>query len=94
MPVVRCGSGTSTRKYGSVTLPLDENLSSRLAALLKDDFPGCQHLRNVGLIGAVDEQVWEYARASGFTIVSKDNDFRPRSFAKGASRTDSYAIAA
>lgn len=84
MPFVRCSQGTSTRKYRSVKLLFDENLSPRLPALLKTEFPGSTHLRDVGQMGATDAQVWEFARANGFMIVSKDNDFRQRSFLEGA----------
>jgi len=31
-----------------------------------------------------DDEVWEHARAHGYTIVSKDNDFRQLSFLHGA----------
>ena len=35
-------------------------------------------------LGAVDGLVWDHARDHGFMIVSKDNDFRQRSFLDGA----------
>jgi predicted nuclease of predicted toxin-antitoxin system len=40
-------------------------------------------VRNVGLRAASDRDVWEYARADAFAIVSKDTDFRERSFVEG-----------
>jgi predicted nuclease of predicted toxin-antitoxin system len=67
-----------------VKLLFDENLSPRLAKDLEALFPGSQHADHVGLHGCSDEAVWEHARLQGFTIVSKDNDFRQRSFLKGA----------
>ena len=33
--------------------------------------------------GADDQRIWDYARAQGFVIVSKDTDFRERSFVEG-----------
>ena len=60
-------------------LLLDENLSPRLIRLLESDFPGSAHVREVGLRGADDRVVWEYAIAHGLAIVSKDDDFRQRS---------------
>jgi len=33
--------------------------------------------------GAEDVAVWNYARENGYTIVSKDNDFRQRAFLDG-----------
>jgi len=61
-----------------VKLLLDENLSPALVARFDADFPGSRHVRDVGLLGAADADVWEYARLHGFAIVSKDSDFRER----------------
>ena len=46
-------------------------------------FPDSTHVRDCGLLGLPDEDVWEYARANGFTIVSKDSDFQQRSLLYG-----------
>ena len=64
-------------------LLFDENLSSRLVELLAADFPGCTHIEILGMRGAADTVVWNYAREHGYTIVSKDNDFRQRAFLDG-----------
>lgn len=61
-------------------LLFDENLSPRLVELLAADFPDCTHIELLGLRGAADAAVWNYARENGYTIVSKDNDFRQRAF--------------
>lgn len=65
-------------------LLLDENLSPRLAADLAAIFPGSVHVDLAALHGQSDDAIWEHARVEGFTIVSKDNDFRQRSFLKGS----------
>ena len=65
-------------------LLFDENLSPRLTHLLANDYPSSEHVRDAGLLGAMDRQIWEYARAHDFAIVSKDTDFRERSFVEGA----------
>ena len=65
-------------------LLLDENLSPRLAARIADLFPGSTHVRDVGLKAAPDSEVWVFAQAGGFVIVSKDADFRQRSLLFGA----------
>lgn len=65
-------------------LLLDENLALRLAPALADLFPGSLHLRECGLRGASDIEVWQYATANGFAIVSKDSDFSQRSFLLGS----------
>ena len=38
----------------------------------------------LGLRGVTDTAVWEYAKAEGYVLVSKDNDFCQRSFQYGA----------
>jgi predicted nuclease of predicted toxin-antitoxin system len=63
-----------------VKLLLDENLSPRLADLLRDVFPDLWHVQSVGLQGHPDQEIWEYARDQGMMILSKDNDFRQLSF--------------
>jgi predicted nuclease of predicted toxin-antitoxin system len=60
-------------------LLFDENLAPRLAVALNDVYPGSMHLRDCGLRGASDDDVWRYAQENGFVIVSKDSDFSERS---------------
>ncbi|MBI2910683.1 MAG: DUF5615 family PIN-like protein [Chloroflexi bacterium] len=64
-------------------LLFDENVSPRLVQMLADAYPGSMHVRDVGLLAADDHQIWEYGRTWGFAIVSKDTDFRERSFVEG-----------
>ena len=65
-------------------LLLDENLAPQLAASLQSSFPDSAHVRDVGLKSASDIEVWEYAGANGFVVVSKDWDFQQLSFVRGA----------
>jgi predicted nuclease of predicted toxin-antitoxin system len=67
-----------------VKLLLDEHLSSRLVEALADVYPGSEQILDLGLGGAGDGVVWEYARQHGLTIVSKDLDFYERSVRVGA----------
>ncbi|MEQ8329373.1 MAG: DUF5615 family PIN-like protein [Longimicrobiales bacterium] len=64
-------------------LLLDENLPPRLAAVLSESFPGSLHVSRVGLSASVDEEIWEFARANDFALVSKDSDFQQLSFVRG-----------
>ena len=64
-------------------LLFDQNLSHRLVNTLASEFPESTHVRDVGLEKALDGAVWEYAKANGFVIVSKDSDFHQRSFLFG-----------
>jgi predicted nuclease of predicted toxin-antitoxin system len=43
--------------------------------ILSVDFSESMHIRDCGLKGFPDGDIWEYARNNGFTIVSKDSDF-------------------
>jgi predicted nuclease of predicted toxin-antitoxin system len=62
-------------------LLLDQNLSPRLGLLLGDAYPGISHVRSHGLGRASDPEIWRFALAENFAIVSKDSDFHHRSFA-------------
>jgi predicted nuclease of predicted toxin-antitoxin system len=66
-----------------VKLLFDENVSHKLVGNLANEFPGCAHVRDINLRAAEDEQIWEHARTQGFAIVSKDTDFRERSYVEG-----------
>jgi predicted nuclease of predicted toxin-antitoxin system len=64
-------------------LLFDQNLSHRLVQMLGDTYPNCVHVRDIGLNAASDTLIWEYAKQHGYSIVSKDSDFRQRSFVFG-----------
>jgi hypothetical protein len=51
-----------------LSLLLDENLSPRLAARLSSLFPGCTHVRDVGLKQADDREIWQWAKDNSHTI--------------------------
>ena len=64
-------------------LLFDANLSPTLVAHLRTHYPGSLHVRDIGLGAGSDTEIWEFAKAKAFTIVSKDTDFRERSFVEG-----------
>ena len=64
-------------------LLFDANVSHVLVRALGTEYPGSAHVRDVGLRGAEDHQIWDHARTHGFAIVSKDTDFRERSYVEG-----------
>ena len=53
----------------------DQNLSQRLVTRFAKEFPHSTHVKLVGLASATDEQIWQHAKANGYTIISKDGDF-------------------
>lgn len=59
-----------------MSLLFDQNLSRRLVKLLAAEYPGSEHVLEVGLAGADDQAVWKYAAGRGLAVVSKDSDFR------------------
>jgi predicted nuclease of predicted toxin-antitoxin system len=56
-------------------LLFDEHLSERLPGLLADVFPGSLHVRQIGLGGSTDQDVWEAAATRDCLLVTKDEDF-------------------
>jgi predicted nuclease of predicted toxin-antitoxin system len=65
-------------------LLFDENLSPKLPPLVAAAFPGSKHIRELGLKGHADEEIWNYAEANGFTVISKDKDFYQRAMLYGS----------
>lgn len=56
-------------------LLFDHNLPPLLVSQLADLFPHSQHVFELGLDQASDWEIRDYARQSGFFIVTKDADF-------------------
>lgn len=56
-------------------LLLDENISRRIVPLLQECYPNTTHIVLIGLEGASDKEVWQYAKDHDYIIVSKDEDF-------------------
>ena len=53
----------------------DENLAARLVRELADVYPGSAHVGDVGLLGAADLAIWQYAREHELLIATIDEDF-------------------
>lgn len=64
-------------------LLFDQNLAPRLARDLADLFPGSAHVRHLHLHASSDEDIWARAATDQLVIVTKDDDFRQRSFLCG-----------
>lgn len=60
-------------------LLLDQNLSKKLLRRLADIFPDASHVQFEGMTAATDTEIWEFAKAGNFFIVTQDADFAEKS---------------
>ena len=65
-------------------LLFNENLSRGLVALLRDAYPESAHVVDCLPPSSLDSEIWDHARAHGFTIVTKNDDFNALSLVRGA----------
>lgn len=63
---------------------IDHNLSPKLVKHLAGTFPGCVHTENLGFGRTSDQDLWQYARENGFSILTKDTDYEQLSMLRGA----------
>jgi len=56
-------------------LLFDQNISYRLIDKISATFPHAKQIREVGLEGLSDRQIWNFAKDNGYTIVTFDADF-------------------
>jgi predicted nuclease of predicted toxin-antitoxin system len=64
-------------------LLFDEHISFRTVRALHDLFPDARHLKFFNLEEATDLEIWAFAKKNGYSIVTKDDDFRELSMAFG-----------
>jgi predicted nuclease of predicted toxin-antitoxin system len=62
-----------------VKLLFDQNLSRKLVTRLAALFPDSSHVQFHALSEAEDSEIWEFAKAQNFCIVTQDADFVERS---------------
>jgi predicted nuclease of predicted toxin-antitoxin system len=67
-----------------VKLLFDQNLSPKLVGRLADLFPNSTHVQTASLDSASDDEIWDFARDNGYTIVSKDEDYNQLSVLRNA----------
>ena len=63
-------------------LLFDQNISHRAVKALQDVFD-CAQVRSLGLENKTDIQIWDFAKANGYSIVSFDADFYDLATFKG-----------
>ncbi|MFZ1385891.1 MAG: DUF5615 family PIN-like protein [Thiolinea sp.] len=56
-------------------LLLDENLSRRIIASIEPSYKGSTQIALLGMDGASDREVWQFARDNNYILVTQDSDF-------------------
>ncbi|MCX7101206.1 MAG: DUF5615 family PIN-like protein [Methylobacter sp.] len=64
-------------------LLLDENLSRRVVPFILDAFPESTQIALLGMENSTDKDIWHYAKAHDYVIVTKDSDFYEMSLLYG-----------
>ena len=64
---------------------IDNQLPSALTKLLVSKGHDASHVLDLGLDSATDTEIWNYAEANSFVLVTKDEDFARRASQPNAS---------
>ena len=56
-------------------LLFDQNISRKILPLISEKFPNSDQVYRLGLQESNDDEIWDYAKRNGYTIVTKDSDF-------------------
>ena len=64
-------------------LIFDQNISFRLIERISDYYPNAKQVRELGLENATDNEIFEYAKKNGYSIVTFDSDFCDLNILKG-----------
>lgn len=58
-----------------MSLLFDQNISIQVKKNIQEHYPDCLHVKEIGLINALDIEIWNYAKLKNLIIVTKDSDF-------------------
>jgi len=56
-------------------LLFDQNISFKVSKKIQNIFPEAKHLSDLRLEGSRDIEIWQYAKANNYCIVTFDFDF-------------------
>lgn len=62
----------------------DQNISFRIVKLISNEFPESAQVRELGLEGSSDLEIFNYALEHNFVIVTFDSDFCDLNMVKGS----------
>lgn len=65
-------------------LLLDQNISYRLVSILEPFFPGAAQVKRLGLTDKTDREIWTFAKANDYILVTFDSDFYDLSMTFGS----------
>lgn len=65
-------------------LLFDQNLSPKLVQKLADVYPQSEHVYNIALDKATDDEVWQFAHDDDYVIVTRDADFSDLNIFRGS----------
>jgi predicted nuclease of predicted toxin-antitoxin system len=58
-----------------VKLLFDQNISFRIVTQIQHVYPKAQQVRELGLEGSRDKDIWQFAKQNNYTVVTFDADF-------------------
>jgi predicted nuclease of predicted toxin-antitoxin system len=62
---------------------IDNNLSYRIASILRTNFSGIVHISDIQLKANDDLSIWNYAKSKNLHILTKDKDFNDIQLTEG-----------
>ena len=60
-------------------LRLDENIPIAVVTALRHEFSVVDPVKELGLLRAGDDTIWQLARRNGYAVITQDKDFFERS---------------
>ena len=54
---------------------IDQNISFRIVGLIESALSIVKHIKQLGLVDASDDDIWQYAKTHDYTIITFDSDF-------------------
>ena len=64
-------------------LLFDQNISFRLIKRISSLYPNAKQVRELGLENSTDNEIFDYAKKNGYSIVTFDSDFCDLNILKG-----------
>jgi predicted nuclease of predicted toxin-antitoxin system len=66
----------------------DQNISHRILGLLPEFYAHSTSIKAEGMINSQDLEIWEYAKANNYTIITQDSDFNDLNALRGFTKNN------